>query len=225
MSLSLTYDEIRRELGRFLGIGSDFTAWPAAEVVNVADVIRRGSRRLYYPEVGMLPEGSESLAGHKWSFLQSQLSVSLASETTYHALPSDFVSMSERPSIQDSDYPLQEVFESDIRDMINAEAGIGNPQYYAIKRSAAIDPLSYRIVVYPIPTKVFTLVGWYQFNPPEISNSQPPIVPSNHAETFLASLLATADEMFNLESTNFRHLERFKSLLAASILQDKSIGG
>jgi hypothetical protein len=225
MSLLLTYDEIRRELGRFLGIGSDFSVWPASEAVNIADVIRRGSRRLYYPEVSMLPEGSESLAGHKWSFLQAELSVSLTSGVAYHALPSDFICMSERPTIVGSDYPLQEIAESDIRDMINVEAGVGSPQYYAIKRSAATDPLSYRIVLYPIPTVTLTLAGWYQFDPPEIGNSQPPIVPSNHAETFLASLLATADEMFNLESTNFKHLDRFKSLLAASILQDTTIGG
>jgi hypothetical protein len=225
MSLSLTYDEIRRELGRFLGLGVDFSSWDAATVVDVADVIRRGSRRFYYPEVSMLPEGSESLAGHKWSFLQDELSVSLAIDTLYHALPSDFVAMSEVPTIEGSNYPLEEVTESDIRNLINAETGQGFPQYYAVKRTDAGLALSYRIALYPLPTEALTLSGWYQFDPPEISSSQAPIVPSNHAETFLASMLAAGDEMFNLESTNMRHLERFKSMLAASILQDKMIGG
>jgi hypothetical protein len=225
MALTLSYDEIRRELGRFLGVGVDFGSWSSETTIDVADVIRRGSRRFYYPEVSMLPEGSESLAGHKWSFLQSELSVSLATGTTYHDLPSDFVCLSERPSIVGSDYPLEEVSEADIRDLVNAEDGVGKPQYYAIKRTAADTALSYRIVVYPIPTQALTMVGWYLFDPPEIGALQAPIVPSNHAETFLASMLATGDEMFNLESTDFKHLERFKGLLAASILHDKTIGG
>lgn len=225
MSLTLTYDEIRRELGRFLGLGADFASWSPATAVDVADVIRRGSRRFYFPEVSMLPEGSESLAGHKWSFLQDELSVTLTSGATYHALPSDFICMSERPTITGSNYPLEEVAEADIRNLLNVENGTGFPQYYAIKRTDASSALSYRVAVYPVPTEAMTMTGWYQFDPPEISSSQAPIVPSNHAETFLASMLAAGDEMFNLESTNFKHLERFKGLLAASILHDKTIGG
>lgn len=226
MSLALTYDEIRREAGRFLAVGTDFGSWSSDVATGINDAIRRGSRRFYYPEAVTLPEGQESLAGHDWSFLQADLSINLASGTQYYDLPSDFVRITERPSIAGSDYPLAEIREYQLRDLMNAEGGTGNPQYYVIKRNAIGGTLGYQIGFYPVPVKAATLTGRYLFDPPEISAVQAPIVNPGYSEAFLAAILATSDEIFNYETqSEGRHLERFKTLLAAAILSDQQIGG
>lgn len=225
MALTLTYAETRREVGRLLAIGEDPAQWPSEDTTRVTDIIRRGSRRFYYPEPGMVDD--ETLIGHSWSFIQTELSVTLTADTTYHDLPSDFQRLTEKPSIDGNTFPLEEVAESAIRDLINSGSGTGDPQYYAIKRSSpSSEDLSYRIAIYPQVPSSKTLVGWYEFDPAVMSASQAPIVPSRHAETLLAAILATADENLNYESaTEGKHMERFRRLLVGSILYDKMIGG
>lgn len=226
MSLTLSYDEIRREVGRFIGIGTDSSAWSADDTTNVADAIRRGSRYFYYPDATMLPAERTDLIGHQWSFLQSSLSVSITAGVSFFDLPADFIRIAERPSIDGSDFPLVEIAEADLRDLVNVGIGSGPPQYYSITRNTTASPLAYQIGVYPKPTIAMTLVGRYTFLPDEISSSQEPIVPANHSETFLAAILAAADLIFNYESgTDGKHEERFKRLLVSSIMADQYIGG
>jgi len=226
MSLTLTYSEIRREIGRFLGIGTDHSSWSAGDVSSVEDAIRRGSRRFYYPDATAIPPEIKDLIGHQWSFLQSSLSVALTAGTTYFDLPSNFVRIAERPSIDRNDFPLMEIKEIDLRDLLNIGPGSGPPQYYSIVRNSSASPLAYQIGVYPQPTVAMTLVGRYTFMPDDISDTQAPIVPANHSETFLSSILAAADLTLNYETASEGKYEaRFRQLLAASIIADQSIGG
>ena len=51
------------------------------------------------------------------------------------------------------------------------------------------------------------------------------MVTDDHAETYLEALLAMAEEIMNPETTNGFHRERFKGMLAASVLRDQTIGG
>lgn len=226
MSLALTYDEIRREAGRFLAVGTDFGSWSSDVTTGVSDAIRRGSRRFYYPEAISLPEGQGALAGHAWSFLQTDMTINIVAGTQYYDLPTDFVRITERPTIAGSDYPLAEIREHQLRDLINAESGVGNPQYYVIKRNATGGTLRYQIGLYPTPVNAAVLSSRYLFNPPAISSMQEPIVNPGASEAFLAAILASADEIFNYETqSEGRQLERFKTLLAAAILSDQQIGG
>lgn len=223
MSLAITYSHIRRELGRFLGLDRSTANWSADDVTDVEDIMVRGERRFYSPELAVV--GDKAMVGHRWSFLQKELSITLTA-TTYHDLPADFVQMSERPSIDGSSFPLDEIRESELRDLINSGAGVGDPQYYTVKRLVSATPMGYKIGLYPTPTAGQVLSGWYQFQPEAISAVVAPIVPAVYAEAFLASILATADEMLNYETqSEGRHLERFKALLPAAILHDQGIGG
>lgn len=222
MSLSLTYDEIRRELGRFLSISETPADWSSEDAQRVTDIIRRGSRRFYFPEPGMLED--QALVGHNWSFIQAELSIALTDATTYHDLPADFLRFTERPTISGGSFPLEQVSESVIRSLEDS-ASSGGPQYYAVKRSVQANALSYRVALHPQPTGSLTLEGWYLFQPPDIDAGQDPVLTANHAETLLASILMTADEMMNYETqSEGRHLERFKRLLASSIVYDQTIG-
>lgn len=222
MSLALTYNEIRREVGRFLGFTADYANWPSDDATTVADAIRRGSRRFYFHAPVQI--GEQLVAGHHWSFLEKELDVTLTA-SVFNNLPSDFLRMSEPPTIDGGEYPLEEVSESKIRDLQNDSDGIGDPVYYAIKRNDAASDLAYRIMLYPTPTAGQVLSGWYTFDPPEIGASQEPIVPSIHAECFLESILAAADEMMNYETgAAGQHQQRFQSLLSAAVLHDQTIG-
>ena len=222
---SVTYAQLRRELGRFLAIGETPTEWDSADVTRVADIIRRGVRRFYFPEPSVISDAT--LLGHNWSFITDDLSVTLAANTDYHALPSNFVRVVGKPTIQGGEYPLEQITERDFRNLVNTGSGVGDPQYYTLKRSTpSTADLSYKIGVYPNPTSEMTLQGQFVFDPPEPSASQDPIVTQPHAETIIAAVLATADEVMNYETqTEGRHLERFKTLLASSIISDQTIGG
>ena len=148
MALTLTYAQVRRELGRFLAIGEDPTQWSTDDVTRVADIILRGTRRFSFPGPETLE--SEELIGHNWSFLIQALSVTLAASTTNHDLPSDFVRMASLPSISGNKYPLTETTEENIRNLANASSGEGEPTYFAIEiTKPTASPFVYQILVHP----------------------------------------------------------------------------
>lgn len=223
MALTLTYAEIRRELGRFLAIGENPVNWSADDSTRVEDIIRRGSRRFYFPDTSLIEDAEMSL--HAWSFIQDAMTVSLTVATTYHDLPSDFVRLVSRPSITASDRPLEWTTEDNIRNLDNAGAGEGYPAYYTIERKKpSSEALAYTIGLHPQPFKAMTLTGDYVFEPAEPSMSQAPIVGVDHAETYLAALIATADEIMNPETSDGSLMQKFIKMLATSLRRDMTIG-
>jgi len=64
-TLSLGYDEIQIEVGRYLGYEADYTEWSLLEVAEVNRIIQAGYRQFLYPQA---MEGVE--AGYEWSFLK-----------------------------------------------------------------------------------------------------------------------------------------------------------
>lgn len=222
---SVTYDELRREVGRFLAIGEVPSSWDTTDATRVSDIIRRGVRRFYFPEPSLV--GDQALVGHNWSFLIDDISLSLSSGQSYHPLPSNFVRMVRKPTILSGDYPLQEVNENDFRNLLNIGDGQGDPQYYTVKRSTpSSSDLSYNIGLYPAPSSGMVLEGQYMFDPPDPSVTQDPIITQYHSETLISAVLSLADEVMNYETqSEGRHLERFKTLLASSIIADQTIGG
>lgn len=72
-ALTLTYDLLRREIGRFLGYGRDPTAWTGGsdQVLDVADILRSGVRRVLTP-----PPLKGERYGHEWSFIRPTTSFS-----------------------------------------------------------------------------------------------------------------------------------------------------
>jgi hypothetical protein len=221
---SVTYTQLRREVGRFLAIGESPVDWSAEDSVRVDDILRRGLNRFYFPEPSVL--GESALVAHNWSFLITDLSVSLSSSQPYYNLPSDFIRIVGKPSISGGDYPLEIVSEKDFRDLTNIGDGEGDPQYYTIKRTLSSANLAYKIGLYPTPVEGQVLQGQYLFDPPNISSSQDPIVTRPHNETIIAAILATADEMMNYETQSEGiHQERFKTLLTSSIITDRTMGG
>lgn len=222
---SITYEEIRREVGRFLAIGENPSEWSSEDVTRVADILRRGTNRFYFPEPSMI--GEAAMVGHNWSFLTDDLSITLTANQAYHNLPTNFVRMVGKPTIDGSETPLELVSEKDFRALSNIGDTQGYPQYYTIKRSVpSTADLRYKIGLYPSPNESYTLSGQYMFDPPEPSAGQDPVITRYHNEAMVAAVLATADEMMNYETQSEGiHQQRFKTLLASSIIADQTIGG
>ena len=222
---TVTYTELRREVGRFLAIGENPSDWSSEDVTRVSDILKRGTSRFYFPEPSVL--GESAMVGHNWSFLIDDLSVELVVGATYRALPSNFLRIVGKPSILGSEYPLELVSEKDFRSLLNIGAGDGDPQYYTIKRSTpSSSDLGYKIGLYPAPSSGMTLQGQYVFDPPTPSSGQNPLVTRPHNETLIAAVLATADEMMNYETQSEGiHQQRFKTLLVSSIIADQTMGG
>lgn len=222
---SITYAEMRREIVRFLAIGENPSAWSSEDVTRVADIMRRGTNRFYFPEPSMI--GEQALVGHNWSFLVEGLSLSLTAGQVYHTLPSNFLRMVGMPTIPTSDYPLEYISENDFRKISAIGSGEGNPQYYTVRRTTpSTENLAYRVGLYPAPKTGQTLEGQYLFDPPEPSSGQDPVVTRYHNETMMAAVLATADEMMNYETQSEGiHQQRFKTLLVSSIIADQTYGG
>lgn len=222
---SITYAELRREVGRFLAIGETPSEWSSEDSTRVNDIIRRGMNRFYFPEPAVL--GDQALIAHNWSFLTESLSIALTENQTYHTLPANFIRMVGEPTIPTGDYPLERVSENDFRKLLAIGNGEGFPQYYTVRRTTpSTENLAYRIGLYPAPSAGLVLEGQYMFDPPVPSTGQDPIVTRYHDETVIAAVLATADEMMNYETQSEGiHRERFKTLLASSIIADQTMGG
>ena len=89
-TLSITYAELRRYIGRFLGYSRSTTAIDADSDwdTDVEDILRSGMREFYFYRAA---EGIEP--GHTWSFLIKKTTISVSSGDTSISLPSDFSKM------------------------------------------------------------------------------------------------------------------------------------
>ncbi len=214
-SLKITYDELQREIGRFLGYSRTPTDWDTTESQDVADIIRGGLRGFYFP----------SEAQHRWSFLCPTVSLDLLPGTREYELPEDFVGFASSLTFSqgDDNGRLSEVDSDEMRTVSSNELLSGTPKYFALSSKAqSVD--RYEITVYPTPDKAATLRYSYQQEPAELSNLNPLHLGSAaHSELVLASCLMVADRMLNkegLDPTGGLYAARYISLLKSSISVD-----
>jgi hypothetical protein len=64
MSLSLSYDELVRSIGREIDISRDADDWDAVQTQDVRDIVADGLRQVYWP-----PPLPGEIVPHEWSFL------------------------------------------------------------------------------------------------------------------------------------------------------------
>lgn len=76
-TLSIEYDDIQIEVGRFLGYKVDPTTWSADQVAEVDRFIQAGYRQFLYPSA---IEGIE--AGYPWSFLKPTTTITTIARYT-----------------------------------------------------------------------------------------------------------------------------------------------
>ena len=71
-TLQLTWTEIETEVARYLGFDRTIGNWTASEVLDMAAIIKRGSRQFYFPQ--RIDPGERA---HRWTFLRPQATLTI----------------------------------------------------------------------------------------------------------------------------------------------------
>lgn len=211
--LTITYAEIRRRLGRYLGLGTDPTSWEASEVTAVDDAIKKGLRCFYFPE-GEQP--------HSWSFLRKPVSVALAAGVAWYDLPADFVALESVFSVDDGSVAIEQIDALLLRVKIANEGATGSPLQCSVRSNAG--STGYQVGLYPVPSAVASVECWYIHDPSGISSDiQSPKGGADHSETIAAACLAAAEMELKPESIGEgggMQYQLFQAKLAQSIARD-----
>lgn len=219
--LRVTYDEIRRHVGRFLGFGSSPDAFEASQSLAVEDTIRQGLRDVYFPSINGAP--------YEWSFLKRYTELQFSGGGTF-ALPTSFVRLASQVTVPGLGYPLRQVSESALRSMAIDSSETGPPIYYAL--SADGDALQlgvtlYRMRLFPVPPADSGYAEFWYHTSPEIDLDEGgPLGGIDLAATIVECCLARAELAQNVESLGQGggvHLARSQEMLRRSIEADRAL--
>lgn len=217
--LALTWDDLRSEVGFYLGHGRTSSAWSADETATINAVVDAGYRNFIYPRP--LPG---MVKAHEWSFLRPSATIDVVANEYKYNLPSDFggfdgtmvvESTNSYPPLRKTDYPkiLQ------WRGVNSTLTGV--PCYFADapKNQAGVSDQGWEVWLHPNPDQSYTLRYPYRVNPRKLSATQPyPYGGPEHAETIIQSCLAVAEK--RLDGLTADHHAEFLAQLAHSISQD-----
>lgn len=225
MSLSITYNELQKAIGRYLGYGrmvygpDDGTQ----EWADIEDCIKSGLRQFYVPPPMQGQPGS-----HQWSFLRPVAQLMLAAGVADYDLPEDFGGLH-----GDLTYPAYEqakpvvvTSESAIRAIRQSRTQSGKPKQAAIRPKATDGAAAqkFEMILWPVPDCQIELTYRYFVLPQTLSNENPyPYGGQAHSETILESCLAIAEQRLN--DIKGIHWEKFMERLAASIQIDRKTSG
>lgn len=225
MTLKVSYDELRREVGRFLGFDRNPDNWDSVSQQDVADVLKRGQRRFYWAI------GADGGRAHLWSFLCVNEQADLTSGNVVYSLPANFV----RPQSAFTFLAgvdamrLGLVSEQDIRSMQSRGAPVGVPRYVAIRAKDDKSDFGYELVFHPTPDRAYSVEYRYEIEPSALdADNQYHIGPAVHSDLLVSACLMEADRMMNAESISPDggiHAQAYLRQLATSIAVDnESIG-
>jgi hypothetical protein len=214
MALEITYNEILREVGRYLGLARVPDDWSEQEQSDIADIIKGGLRSFYWP------------AGHCWSFLMPTAAMSLAAEKRTYDLPDDFTNILPGGftyAVDSKQAPIIRKSESEIRALWAKAELSGPPVYFAIRAKVAESggQTRYEALFYPVPSEDHILSFSYCVTPPALESgvNENHLGGAVHSETVLEACLAAAEK--TMEDKQDIHSQRFAALLANSIALDK----
>lgn len=216
-SLKITYDGLRREIGRYLGYDRDPDNWDTTAATDVDDILKSGMRGFYWPDVGE--------TRYTWSFLRKQDTLTTASGTSAYTLADDFEGMLSGFSYAagSSRRRIQRVPDEEIQSLLGKNDLYGAPEYCAIRavQPAEIYQMRYEAVFYPIPNGVYSLTYRYCLSPPELDDVNPyHLGGAVHSECVLEACLAAAEKTMKPEHGAGLHAERFQRLLQAAVKID-----
>lgn len=226
MALKVSYDELRREVGRHLGFDRDPSNWSANEAQDVADVVKAGQWHFYWP-----PSLDANSPAHIWSFLCVSEEISLVADTATYELPDDFVRMQSGFTFgsNGNQFRLSVIDDEKLRSMQSKSFLKGTPFYVAIRSRSDRADEGYELAFYPTPDKAFTIEFRYEKLPTEISSGNPyHLGPAVHSKLLVSACLMEADRKLNPESIapdGGLQAQQFFRQLSASIAVDRQAMG
>ena len=223
-ALKVSYDELRRKVGRHLGFDRNPDNWEANQTQDVADIIKEGQGHFYWPPPIDQTPGARS---HLWSFLCVSHQIVLASDTLSYDLPDDFVRVQSGFTFGSNGKHLRLAIVEDeaLRSMQSRSYVSGIPRYVAIRSRDDRTDEGYELSVYPAPDRALTIECRYEKMPNEINASnQYHLGPAVHSKLLVSACLMEADRTLNPESISpdgGRNAQAFFQQLAASIAIDR----
>lgn len=228
-SLSLTYNDLAGEVGRFLGYGPGAyfgsQAWTADQQAAIDGCVRSGLRQFYFPPP---QEGYDS--SYDWSFTKPVTNIALPTGGTTVALPDDFggiegdITLLSATSQISWSVPLKN--EEQVRQKYSElPNSTGRPVMAAvqpIRQTSGVQGQRFQLLVWPVADQAYTLQISYYVNADALTaNCLYPLGGMAHAETILESCLAIAEE--RLDDSSGVHAAKFAQRLAASISMDRRL--
>lgn len=214
----LSYGELRRRVGRFLGFDRNPANWGEREVLDVQDCIDSGLDEFYRPT--RVPGEHWS---YQWSFLRPTGFVTLVPGEWDYDMPDDFAGFDGplyyvgSDQLQHTVRLMNEGFIHNLRQRESLFAHSDTVEYAALtpKRSDGISTSIYQLQVWPKPDRQITL-QFKQFvtHPRLREDHQVPYGAANHAQTIIQACIAAAELM--LTDVEGPQYERFIRNLIAS---------
>lgn len=218
-TLSLTFDELCREVAIFLGYDPD----TATDDDRIISACKSGLRQFYNP-----PPLDIAPSGYDWSFLKPYTSITLLADAQSVALPDDFGGFEgEIVVVSDSglNCPVKLYNEGLIR-----QAYATYPDASGAPRMAALQHLRgttgqqgqrANLYVHPAADQDYTLEFPYYILPDALTNNRPyPYGGGAHAETILASCKWAAERDLD-DQQNGPQRANYLERLRASIILDR----
>ncbi|GIW59961.1 MAG: hypothetical protein KatS3mg087_1027 [Patescibacteria group bacterium] len=218
-ALAVTFDDLRRELGRFIGWGRDFSKWTEDQITDANDIIKSAMRRIYWPT-----DTNLGIVDYQWSFLQSTAIINGKAGIDSYKMPDDFGDVVGKVYFKNQQAypPLDVITASDMlrlksRFVIN---GIPKNVSFTMERTDGTKEQSWVMIVYPTPQADYDFWMRYNISPNYLLDStrQYPIGGAQFSELFIEAVLAVAEE--RLLDLPGLHSQRFQLELASAIKRD-----
>ena len=221
-TLSLTYADIRKEIGWFLFGERTSSNWTSDEGSQIDDIVKSGLRNFYHPA-----PTQTAPTGHKWTFLEPTTTLSTVANTSDYTLSADFGGLIGQMTYSADDsrwFPIEITGEHRIRVLRQRDYSdlSSDPKLAAIRpiSSSGANGQRFQLMLYPKPDKAYTLSYRYHALPGKIDASYPyPKGGAAHAETILESCLAIAEA--RMDNNAGIHAAAFQNRLNASIVYDQ----
>ena len=190
--LTLSYQNLYDEVSHFLGLTARGTTPTSTNLTLCKSIVDRGIRQFLYP-VDM-----QTGQAHEWEFLKVYWDFTTISGQWKYALPIDFSDLYSILyfDVANANPPLAKRSAEQILNMRTGGDISGFPEYFAInplRYDTEIGTL-YELWVYPTPSEVDTLSGFYRADPVQLSATTDLVIGGIRAiEAILESCLAVAE--------------------------------
>ncbi len=220
-SLSVSYDDLMSDVGHFVGYGANVDEFSLAELEEVDRYVQSGIRQFYFPPA--MP-GVE--VGCDWSFMRPTGTITTVIGESVIDLPDDFGRILGKFHHDRSVYSpaISIIPESRLLSLQSAHVEPSIPRAACIRNKTIVAGFGQRfeVVLWPVPTAVFTLTYRYEAYSGKLSCGMYPLGGMRYSELVTESCLAVAERRANDEKGI--HWDQFVQLMAAGVAMDRKQG-